>query len=304
MSIMQKITPFFWYDSQAEEAANFYTSIFKNSRVDDVFRQEGKALTVGFSLNGQQFTALNGGPMFNINPSISMFVLCDTLEETDRVWGQLLEGGMAMMPLDKYDWNPRYGWLQDKYGLTWQIGLRSADDFAQQFTPCFLFSGQHRNEAGAALKFYNEVFPDSKLNVVVPYGPEGPGDEGTVMYSNFNLFGQHFIAMDNPNIQPNYTFNEGVSMLVHCEGQAEVDYFWEKLTANGGEESQCGWLKDPFGVSWQIVPEEMFQLFTDPDPARAQRAMGAMMQMRKIDLEKMRQAADDESYGSSPGGLG
>jgi predicted 3-demethylubiquinone-9 3-methyltransferase (glyoxalase superfamily)/uncharacterized protein YndB with AHSA1/START domain len=292
-TVMQKITPFLWFDGQAEEAANFYASIFPNSKADNVFRQGEKALTVGFNLDGQTFTALNGGPLFKFNPSISMFVLCETEEETDRVWGHLMEGGMAMMPLDNYDWSAKYGWCQDKYGFTWQVAVRAEDDFGPRFTTAFLFTGPHRGKAGEAIKFYNEVFPDSSINVLVPYGPEGPGEDGTVMYANFSLMQQPFIAMDNSSDAPNYTFNEAVSLMVNCDGQAEVDYFWEKLTANGGAESQCGWLKDPFGVSWQIVPTEMFQLFADPDPGRAQRAMGAMMQMQKIDLEQMRQAADD-----------
>jgi uncharacterized protein YndB with AHSA1/START domain len=98
--------------------------------------------------------------------------------------------------------------------------------------------------------------------------------------------------MDNPNAEPNYTFNEAVSLVVNCESQAEVDKYWELLTADGGTESQCGWLRDKFGVSWQITPVEIFELYNDPDPGRVQRAFGAMMQMKKLDVAKMRQAAD------------
>ncbi len=290
---MQKITPFFWYDDQAEAAANFYTSIFPNSKVDGVFRQGEKALTVGFSLNGQKFTALNGGPVFKINPSISIFVLLETEAEVDAVWQQLSEGGTALIPLDKQDWSAYYGWCQDKYGLTWQVSIRNADDIGPMFTPSFLFTGPQQYKANEAIDFYVKIFPDSAINMNIPYGPEGPGPEGTVMYANFNLCGQNFVAMDDPE-GADYSFNEAVSLLVNCEGQAEVDAFWEKLIADGGMESQCGWLKDKFGVSWQIVPVEMFQLFGDPDPARAQKAMGAMMQMKKIDIEAMRQAADSE----------
>lgn len=292
--VMQKITPFFWYDGQAEEAANFYVSIFQNSKVDSVFRQGENALTVGFSLNGQQFTALNGGPLFKFNPSISIFVLLETAAEVDDTWQRLLEGGMALMPLDQYDWSAKYGWVQDKYGLTWQVSIRNADDLGPMFTPSFLFTGPQRGQAAAAINFYNEIFPDSGTNLLLPYGPEGPGMEGSVMYANFNLFGQNFIAMDNGMAAPNYTFNEAVSLVVNCDGQQEVDFYWDKLTADGGVESQCGWLKDKFGVSWQIVPTEMFQLFADSDPDRAQRAMGAMLKMQKLDLEAMRRAAADE----------
>lgn len=293
-TIMQKITPFFWYDGQAEEAANFYTSIFPNSQVDGIFRQGEKALTVGFSLNGQKFTALNGGPIFKFNPSISIFVLLETVAEVDAVWEKLSEGGTALIPLDKQDWSAWYGWVQDKYGLTWQVSIRNADDMGPMFTPSFLFTGAQQYKANEALDFYVKTFPDSAINVNIPYGAEGPGPEGTVMYANFNLFGQNFVAMDDPQ-GADYTFNEAVSLVVNCENQAEVDLFWAALTANGGQESQCGWLKDKFGVSWQITPIEMFQLFADPDPVRSQRAMGAMMKMQKLDIEVMRQAADDEN---------
>lgn len=291
----QKITPFFWYDHQAEEAANFYTSIFPNSKVGNVLRQGENALTVSFSLNGQSFTALNGGPIFKFNPSISTFVLLQTEAEVDAVWEKLSEGGMALMPLDKYDWSAKYGWVQDKYGLTWQVSIRNADDVGPMFTPSLLFTGPQRGQAKSAIDFYTSIFSNSGTNVLLPYGSEHPENDGLVMYANFKLQGQNFIAMDNGMAEPNYTFNEAVSLVVNCENQAEVDKFWEILTADGGAESQCGWLKDKFGVSWQIVPEELPKLLTDPDPGRAQRAMGAMMLMRKIDLEKMRQAADDDS---------
>lgn len=289
----QKITPFFWFDSQAEEAAHFYTSIFPNSKVGDILRQGGKPLTVSFSLNGQDFVGLNGGPIFKINPSISIYVLLDTEAEVDAVWSKLVDGGMAMMALDKYPWSAKYGWLQDKYGLTWQISVRGQDGPGTMFTPAFLFSGANRNQAGDAVKFYTEIFPDSAIKTLIPYGPEGPGDEGSVMFSEFKLFGQHFIAMDNPNPAANHTFNEAVSLVVNCANQAEVDKYWDILTADGGMESQCGWLKDKFGVSWQIVPVGISELYKDPDPGRVQRAFGAMMQMKKLDLAKMRQAADN-----------
>lgn len=289
----QKITPFFWYDHQAEEAANFYTSIFPNSKVGKKMYQGDKPLTVAFSLNGQEFVGLNGGPLFKINPSISIYVLLETEAEVEAAWAKLVDGGMAMMALDKYPWSAKYGWLQDKFGLTWQISVRGQEGPGTMFTPAFLFSGANRNQAGDAVKFYTETFPDSNINVMVPYGAEGPGDEGSVMFSEFKLFGQHFIAMDNPNPAANHTFNEAVSLMVNCDTQAEVDKYWDILTADGGAESQCGWLRDKFGVSWQIIPTEMFQLFSDPDPARVQRAMGAMMQMKKLDLAKMKAAADD-----------
>ncbi len=295
-SIMQKITPFLWFDGQAEAAANFYVSVFKNSKVVDVFHNDGKALTVGFQLNGQQFTALNGGPMFKFNPSVSFYVTCETMEETDEVWQKLSDGGSVLMALDKYPWSEKYGWVQDRFGLTWQISFGRLEEVGhQKFTPSLLFTGAHFGQAEAALGLYTSVFDDSSVTGILRYGAGAEGPEGTVMHAQFTLHGETFMAMDDPMQQQEYTFNEAISFVVNCEDQAEVDYFWEKLTADGGAESMCGWLRDKYGLSWQIVPRELPKLLMDPDPARAQRAMGALMQMQKIELEKLRQAANDES---------
>ena len=293
---MQKITPFLWFDGEAEEAAKFYTTVFKNSKVDKVFRQGEKALTVGFLLDGQHFTALNGGPMFKFNPSVSFYVTCERMEETDEVWQKLSDGGTALMPLDKYPWSEKYGWVKDRYGLSWQISFGKLEDVGhQKFTPSLLFTGAHFGQAEAALGLYTSLFDGSSVTGILRYGAGAEGPEGTVIHAQFALHGETFMVMDDPMQQQAYTFNEAISFVVNCEDQAEVDYFWGKLTADGGAESQCGWLKDKFGVSWQVVPSELSKLLADPDPARAQRAMGALMQMRKIDIEKLRQAAADES---------
>lgn len=289
MTTIQKITPFLWFDNQAEEAANFYVSVFKNSTIEKVVRNNGSVLVVDFSLGGQQFNALNGGPQFKFNPSVSFFVVCETGAETDAVWQALSDGGTALMPLDKYAWSEKYGWVQDRYGLSWQISLGKMEDAGQKFTPSLLFTGRQRGRAEEAARFYTGLFDNSSMADISHYEAGEPGPEGTVKYARFSLGGQMFSVMDNPMDQP-FTFNEAVSFVVHCDTQDEVDYFWEKLTAAGGEESMCGWLKDKFGLSWQIVPDILPKLLSDPDPVKAQTAMAAMMQMRKIviaDLAKM-----------------
>ncbi len=289
MTTLQKITPFLWFDNQAEEAANFYTSVFKNSTIEKVVRNNGSVLVVDFSLGGQKFNALNGGPQFKFNPSVSLFVVCETDAETDAVWQALSDGGTALMPLDKYAWSEKYGWVQDRYGLSWQISLGKMEDAGQKFTPSLLFTGRQQGRAEEAVRFYTGLFDNSSMADISHYEAGEPGPEGTVKYARFSLDGQMFSVMDNPMDQP-FTFNEAVSFVVHCDTQDEVDYFWEKLTADGGEESMCGWLKDKFGLSWQIVPDILLKLLSDPDPLKAQTAMAAMMQMRKIviaDLAKM-----------------
>jgi len=146
-------------------------------------------------------------------------------------------------------------------------------------------------EAEEAAAFYTSVFDDSRVVNTTLYPEGSPGEAGTVMTVEFELAGQRFVGI---NGGPQFTFDEAVSFEIQCEDQAEVDYFWEKLT-DGGEESQCGWLKDRFGLSWQVVPSGMDEVFSDPDPERAQRAMQAMLKMSKLDIAELRRAADGDS---------
>ena len=143
-------------------------------------------------------------------------------------------------------------------------------------------------ESQEAAEFYCSVFPNSKITNVSYYTDAGPREAGTVLTVDFELDGQRFTAI---NGGPQFTFDEAVSFLIDCADQDEVDYYWEKLT-DGGEESQCGWLKDRYGVSWQVVPEGMDELFTDPDKGRAERAMRAMLGMKKLDIAALQAAAD------------
>ena len=154
----------------------------------------------------------------------------------------------------------------------------------QKITTCLWFDTQGEEAA----EFYTSVFPNSRILEVSRYGEAGPRPAGTVLTVEFELDGQHFTAL---NGGPEFTFDEAISFQIACEGQDEVDYYWDTLTA-GGEESQCGWLKDKFGLSWQVVPNALPQLLSDPDPARAQRAMQAMFTMKKIDIAAIRAAAD------------
>lgn len=286
MSRVQKISPFLWFDHQAEAAAQFYTTVF-DGQIGSAMRNGDAVMVINFTLDGQKFAALNGGPMFQINPSISFFVLCESEAETDSVWQQLSEGGKALMPLERYPWSEKFGWVQDRFGLSWQVMLGKKSDMGgQNFTPSLLFCGPQQGRAEEAIQFYTGLFHQSAASDIRRYGPEMASREGQVTYAQITLEGQSFVLMDSGVDQP-FSFNEAVSLVVNCKDQEEVDFFWDKLTADGGQESQCGWLKDKFGVSWQIVPEALPRLLSDPDPAVAQRAMQNMMQMRKIEIAKL-----------------
>ena len=153
----------------------------------------------------------------------------------------------------------------------------------QKITPCLWFD----TEGEEAAKFYVSIFPNSKLGKVAYYGEAGPRPAGTTMTVNFELDGQEFVAL---NGGPDFTFNEAISFQVSCETQDEVDAFWSKLSA-GGEEGPCGWLKDRYGLSWQIIPTALPRLLDDPDKEKAQRVMSAMLEMKKIDIQALEQAA-------------
>lgn len=284
---MAQITPFLWFDHQAEEAALYYISVFGEGAVHQVVRQGDAVLVVNFLLHGQSFSALNGGPRFNFNPSHSFYVICETEAEVDRVWERLLDGGSVMMALRAYPWSKKYGFLRDRYGLCWQIAHGSLDETGQKFTPCMLFSGPQSGKGAEAVRRYTAIFPDSVIEGILYYAEGEQAPIGTVKHAQFKLSGgQTFMIMDNP-MDAAYTFNESVSYVVHCKDQAEVDYYWEQLTTNGGEESMCGWLKDPFGVSWQVIPKALPKLLGHSDPAIAQKASQALLQMRKIDINKL-----------------
>ncbi|HLI74823.1 MAG TPA: VOC family protein [Acidimicrobiales bacterium] len=151
-------------------------------------------------------------------------------------------------------------------------------------TPCLWFD----TDGEEAARFYVSIFPDSEITNVSRYGEGGPRPAGTVLTVEFLLDGHPFTAL---NGGPEFTFDEAISFMIPCTDQTEVDYYWDRLT-EGGEEGPCGWLKDKFGVSWQVVPEALVELLTDPDPGRAQRAMKAMMGMKKLDVAALREAAD------------
>lgn len=271
------VFPCLWFDGRAKEAAELYCSVFKNSAISIE-----TPLLVTFELNGKKYLGLNGGPMFTINPSISLFVTCDSVAETDRIWNSLIEGGSEYMPIDSYPWSERYGWLRDRFGMTWQISSSGKNDGGLRIIPSFLFTNAHFGQAGVAIDFYRSVFNDSSTNVMVIY-PEGDPNAGKVMYSEISLNQSEMVVMDGPGDHV-FTFNEAVSLVVECETQQEIDYFWEKLT-EGGEESMCGWLKDRFGVSWQIVPKILAEMMADP--VKAEKAVKAFSSMRKFKIEKL-----------------
>jgi predicted 3-demethylubiquinone-9 3-methyltransferase (glyoxalase superfamily) len=276
------IHPCIWFDGNAKAAADFYCSLFPDSKIT-----ADTPMVVNFELAGQKFMGLNGGPMFKPNASISFTVICEKDEEINELWKQLSADGMIMMPLDKYEWSERYGFLQDRFGVCWQIMKGKYSDVNQKITPTLLFVGNSFGQAEKAVKFYTQVFPQSAVDGILLYTKEEGEAAGAVKHSQFILDKKVFMAMDGAGVH-SFAFNEAISFVVDCETQEEIDDYWNKLTADGGQESMCGWLKDKFGVSWQIVPTVLGKLMSDAE--RAPRVMQAFMKMKKFDIAALMNA--------------
>lgn len=285
-----KIVPFLWFDNQVEEAVNFYTSVFPQSKVLSLTRHpDGKVFSTSFQLGGQKFSAFNAGPMFRFTPAVSLYVTLETLEQVNSAWARLSEGGNVMMPIDTYPWSERYGWVQDRFGLSWQLSLGKPDEMKQIVMPCMLFTGAVHGRAEEALHFYDGIFKNTHTDALLLYGPGEGSPEGTVKNSRISLNGRRFMLMDGYGPH-DFQFTEAFSFMIECPSQEEIDYYWNRLLEDGGMESQCGWLKDKFGVSWQVVPPQLLRMLSDADRVKSNRAMEAMMQMQKLDLAALEKA--------------
>ncbi|WP_042470755.1 VOC family protein [Bacillus ndiopicus] len=288
---MQKIIPFLWYAKQAEEAASFYKSLFEDSSIIDVQTMKdtpsGDAELVTFKLAGQQFQSIGTGAPFTLNPSISFMVACETAEEVNAKWEALSEGGIALMPLAEYPFSKWFGWIQDRYGLSWQLSLTEQGVTKQKITPHFLFSNVACGKAEEAIRYYTEVFSDSKINLLKKFEE----NEEKVNMAAFTLEGINFSAMDNSYDVP-FHFNEAFSFMINCEDQAEIDYFIEKLSYIPQAE-QCGWVKDQFGVSWQVVPHNLSELLGGGTTEENKRVGAALQKMKRINIAELKKARQE-----------
>lgn len=304
---MQKIIPHLWFDKEAKEAAQFYTAVFPESTITHtgLLRNtpSGDCDVVSFELWNYKFMAISAGPLFTFNPSISFIVNFDPLffgsspdpdkaarEKIDAVWKQLADGGTALMEIGEYPFSKRYGWIKDKYGVSWQLMLTDpAGEPRPAIIPALLFVKSNCGKAEEAINFYLSVFKNAKAGALHRYpAGMGPDKEGTIMFADFLLENSWFAAMDSAH-QHNFDFNEAVSLLVSCADQAEIDYYWKKLSAKP-EAEQCGWLKDKYGVSWQITPTIMEEMMSKGSQEQIDRLTQAFMPMKKLDIAKLKEA--------------
>lgn len=302
----QKIIPNIWFDQNADEAGKFYAGILPDTtatvgaRYPDEMAEwqadfAGKTLTVDVDVNGYQLTLINAGSEFRPNPSVSFMLNFDPTRfgddrdaaraSLDAVWAGLAAGGEVRMELGEYPFSPRYGWVEDRYGVNWQLILTSPEGEPRPFLiPQLMFTESVDGKAREAAQFYCSLFPDAGVGYIAVHpsqsaqeAPSAHAAPGTIMFGEFRLADQWFSMMDGGPAH-DFTFDCGVSFEVRVADQEELDRYWDALTAVP-EAEVCGWLADKYGVSWQIVPENMGALMERPG------AYARMMEMGKLIID-------------------
>ena len=278
----------------------FYTSVFPDSKLEFTQRldgtPDGEVEIVGFQVMGYSMMAIGAGPHFTINPSISLMInfdpsqMKDARKRIDEVWEKLADGGEALMPLDKYPFSERFGWIKDKFGFTWQLIFTNPEGEDRPLVvPAMLFVGEKAGRAKEASDFYLSIFKNSKRGAIAPYFEDmPPNKKGDTMFTDFMLENQWFAAMDSRASGHKFTFNEAVSLMINCQDQQEIDYYWDKL-AEGGQAQQCGWLKDKYGISWQVIPANMGELMGK----NPEKTTPIMLKMKKIIIADLEEAGTE-----------
>ncbi|MEZ5086081.1 MAG: VOC family protein [Tessaracoccus sp.] len=304
MTITQRIVPNIWSIGNAEEMGRFYAASIPETtfEVESRYPQEGlldfqqplagEPLTVTVQVAGTKLTLINAGGEFRPTPAISFMLNFDPIlfdapdaeaaarASLDAAWAALAADGVVRMGLDEYPFAKRYGWVEDRYGVNWQLMLTDpAGDPRPFVVPALMFGGPAQDKAAEAADFYVSLFSSMPGGAAVgnrfPYGvPTGPASAEALAYGEFRIADQWFMATDF-GAEHAFLFSEGVSLEVQCEDQTEIDRLWDALSAVP-EAEQCGWLKDRYGVSWQIVPENMGELMTRPH------AFERMLEMKKL----------------------
>ena len=290
---MNKLVPHLWFDKEAREASAFYVSLFDNSSISNSVvisnTPSGDTESIEFKLEEQDFMAISAGPFFKFNHSVSLMVNCGSKDEVAAKWEKLSEGGEVLMPLGEYPFSKYYGWVQDRFGLSWQLMLVDYNGPVQKITPNLLFSNAVCGKAEEAVSFYTGIFENSRINLVSRYQEgEAQSANAKVNFVSFSLDGMNISAMDN-GYDVDYTFNEAFSLIVNCKNQQEVDFYWDKLSSVP-ESEQCGWLKDKYGLSWQIVPERLNKMLEDPSTEKRMRVVEAFLKMKKLVIEDLEKA--------------
>jgi predicted 3-demethylubiquinone-9 3-methyltransferase (glyoxalase superfamily) len=248
----------------------------------------GKVLTGIFEVDGYRMMAIDGGPYFTFTPSNSISVQCKDVEEIDALYAALSVGGTDLMPFQEYDFSKKYAWFNDKFGLSWQLNIPTDyGSLKNRFAEFKMLHGANSGKAEEAMNFYASIFPDSRVGAIWRHEENERGMvEGTVSHGEYTLMGQEFMAMDGGTVHQ-FDTSGALSLLVQCDSQEEIDAYWNALSADPASE-QCGWCKDTYGFTWQIVPD--MSRWLGEESEGADRAMQAMLKMKKIDIQKLEDA--------------
>ncbi|SDF74104.1 VOC family protein [Mucilaginibacter gossypii] len=299
---MLPIKPHIWFDQdKAREAAEFYATLMPDSALNYVNHfpmPGGECEIVEFTFAGQPFLGISAGDGLKISPSISFMINFDPSRDSDaggridEVWSKLSENGKIMMPLDRYPFSERYGWVSDKYGVSWQLILTNpAGEERPVIVPSLMYTDLVAGKANEAIDFYCSVFKEGKRGITAPRPEDmGPDKAGTLMFADFHIDQTWLAAMDSAHPH-GFSFNDAVSLLIPCETQEEIDYYWSALSADG-KPGQCGWLKDKYGVSWQVASTVMLKTLKNGSPEQIARITQAFMTMKKVDVAALQRASD------------
>lgn len=273
-----------WCDGTADEAAQFYTDVFRDTSI----AEQVPGLTATVSIHGFRLSLINGGNQYAPNPSISCILNFDPLlfggeeqarDYLDELYERLSTGGV-LMELGEYPFSPRYAWVRDRFGMTWQLMLTDPDGDPRPFViPSFMFGGTNHAHAEEATDAWIALFDNARRGALYRYEEGGPLDAGTVMFTDFTLRGTWIAATDSGTFH-DFTFTPGVSMIVSCRDQEEIDRYWAGLSAVP-EVERCGWCIDRWGVSWQVVPHNIAELMANAA------TRDNILHMGKIDLAKL-----------------
>lgn len=291
-----RVIPNLWFAGNAEEAGEFYAGIFPGARLGAIQRYPteglldvqqhlaGQPLTVDVELPDLRISLINAGDEFRPNPSAGFLVTIDPERDQDApaqlegLHAALVDGGSELMELGEYPFSPRYAWVQDRFGVSWQLMLTEPGTGRRpRVVPALLFSSAAQNRCRDAIDHWVATFPDSEWGTVAEYPQAtGPAEQGSIMFSEARILGQSITAMDSGVDMP-VSFTEGFSLMVRANGQEELDRWWAALS-RVPEAEQCGWCKDAFGMSWQVIPADLDQLMSRPG------AYEALMGMGKIEI--------------------
>lgn len=273
-------TPCFWFESQAGVAFSTYEKAFPSSAItfSNGFLSE-------LSLGTSKIAGMNGGPMFSPNRSLSIYAELASAQAVNHAYDLLHHNGVVLMALDTYDWSERYAWVQDKWGVNWQLTV--APHQVEKLCPALMFGSEQQGRARQALDFYLSIFKDSQTLLLADAGTKGLDGRPEILHAQVLLDGTKMILFDSA-VSQEVSFTEGASLMLPVETQDEIDHYWDSLVGGGGAEGQCGWCKDRFGVSWQIFPSNLGQWLSDPQ--KEGRAGAKMRKMTKLDLAALRDA--------------